>query len=181
MKFCDTWSSSWKLDIDILPFAGGSYNLFAFPSECNFSGLRFNLDLVKIIKEDPKTIMESSPFCKYDSHATVFQNIHDFVATCLLNPSSLLLINLEMAVLGSMYLSVLYGLYSFIWVVKRNYILITLHLFEYAFDILLFLLIQKVATGWSWLMLQKDVPQNHQIYHYIQQILLLYLSIRYVL
>nr|XP_011460723.1 PREDICTED: molybdenum cofactor sulfurase isoform X2 [Fragaria vesca subsp. vesca] len=42
---------------------GGSYNLFAFPSECNFSGLRFNLDLVKIIKEDPKTILESSPFC----------------------------------------------------------------------------------------------------------------------
>ncbi|XP_062011980.1 molybdenum cofactor sulfurase isoform X1 [Rosa rugosa] len=42
---------------------GGAYNLFAFPSECNFSGLRFSLDLVKIIKEDPKRIMEGSPFC----------------------------------------------------------------------------------------------------------------------
>ncbi|KAG8386614.1 hypothetical protein BUALT_Bualt03G0166800 [Buddleja alternifolia] len=29
-----------------------TYNLFAFPSECNFSGLRFNLDLVNVIKED---------------------------------------------------------------------------------------------------------------------------------
>ncbi|KAG6405172.1 hypothetical protein SASPL_132758 [Salvia splendens] len=28
-----------------------TYNLFAFPSECNFSGLRFNLDLVHSIKE----------------------------------------------------------------------------------------------------------------------------------
>ncbi|XP_042007194.1 molybdenum cofactor sulfurase-like isoform X2 [Salvia splendens] len=28
-----------------------TYNLFAFPSECNFSGLRFNLDLVNSIKE----------------------------------------------------------------------------------------------------------------------------------
>ncbi|CAA0815509.1 Molybdenum cofactor sulfurase [Striga hermonthica] len=29
-----------------------TYNLFAFPSECNFSGLRFNLDLVNVVKED---------------------------------------------------------------------------------------------------------------------------------
>ncbi|PIN09781.1 Molybdenum cofactor sulfurase [Handroanthus impetiginosus] len=28
-----------------------TYNLFAFPSECNFSGLKFNLDLVNVIKE----------------------------------------------------------------------------------------------------------------------------------
>ncbi|KAG2679697.1 hypothetical protein I3760_11G063500 [Carya illinoinensis] len=42
---------------------GGAYNLFAFPSECNFSGLRFSLDLVKIIKEDSDRILEGSPFC----------------------------------------------------------------------------------------------------------------------
>lgn len=46
------------------PDAGEAYNLFAFPSECNFSGLRFSLDLVKIIKEDPARILEGSPFCK---------------------------------------------------------------------------------------------------------------------
>ncbi|XP_047981964.1 molybdenum cofactor sulfurase isoform X2 [Salvia hispanica] len=32
-------------------YKGETYNLFAFPSECNFSGLRFNLDLVNSIKE----------------------------------------------------------------------------------------------------------------------------------
>ncbi|GMY33370.1 molybdenum cofactor sulfurase isoform X2, partial [Fagus crenata] len=42
---------------------GDAYNLFAFPSECNFSGLRFSLDLVKIIKEDSERILEGSPFC----------------------------------------------------------------------------------------------------------------------
>ncbi|BFG28744.1 hypothetical protein CerSpe_150180 [Prunus speciosa] len=42
---------------------GEAYNLFAFPSECNFSGLRFSLDLVRIIKEDPARILEGSPFC----------------------------------------------------------------------------------------------------------------------
>ncbi|KAF3438269.1 hypothetical protein FNV43_RR21030 [Rhamnella rubrinervis] len=42
---------------------GDEHNLFAFPSECNFSGLRFNLDMVKIIKEDSKRILEGSPFC----------------------------------------------------------------------------------------------------------------------
>ncbi|XP_059443756.1 molybdenum cofactor sulfurase isoform X3 [Corylus avellana] len=42
---------------------GDTYNLFAFPSECNFSGLRFNLDLVKIIKEDSERILEGSPIC----------------------------------------------------------------------------------------------------------------------
>ncbi|KAL4598330.1 hypothetical protein ACB092_11G052900 [Castanea dentata] len=31
--------------------------------ECNFSGLRFSLDLVKIIKEDSEKILEGSPFC----------------------------------------------------------------------------------------------------------------------
>ncbi|XP_020269187.1 molybdenum cofactor sulfurase isoform X2 [Asparagus officinalis] len=36
---------------DIHP-SGNAYNLFAFPSECNFSGVKYPLDLVKIIKED---------------------------------------------------------------------------------------------------------------------------------
>ncbi|GAA0147305.1 hypothetical protein LIER_07040 [Lithospermum erythrorhizon] len=36
------------------------FNLFAFPSECNFSGLRFNLDLVKIIKEESDALLKGS-------------------------------------------------------------------------------------------------------------------------
>lgn len=42
---------------------GDVYNLFAFPSECNFSGLRFDLDLAKIIKEDSSKILGAS-VCK---------------------------------------------------------------------------------------------------------------------
>ncbi|XP_024008774.1 molybdenum cofactor sulfurase isoform X2 [Eutrema salsugineum] len=42
---------------------GDAYNLFAFPSECNFTGLRFNLDLVKLIKENTETTLQGSPFC----------------------------------------------------------------------------------------------------------------------
>ncbi|KAI4315919.1 hypothetical protein L6164_023948 [Bauhinia variegata] len=44
---------------------GHVYNLFAFPSECNFSGLRFNLDLVKIMKEDSRGISENSSLFKH--------------------------------------------------------------------------------------------------------------------
>lgn len=43
---------------------GYAHNLFAFPSECNFSGVRFSLDLVKIIKEDAERILTGPPFCK---------------------------------------------------------------------------------------------------------------------
>ncbi|XP_028801683.1 molybdenum cofactor sulfurase isoform X1 [Neltuma alba] len=43
---------------------GDVYNLFAFPSECNFSGLRYSLDLVKIIKEDSRRILGGSSACK---------------------------------------------------------------------------------------------------------------------
>ncbi|KAK0597739.1 hypothetical protein LWI29_028205 [Acer saccharum] len=35
---------------------GNAHNLFAFPSECNFSGSKFNLDLVKIMKKNPARI-----------------------------------------------------------------------------------------------------------------------------
>ncbi|KAH6768695.1 molybdenum cofactor sulfurase [Perilla frutescens var. frutescens] len=38
-----------------------TYNLFAFPSECNFSGLRFNLDLVNSIKEGSYQMPGISP------------------------------------------------------------------------------------------------------------------------
>ncbi|KAK6149517.1 hypothetical protein DH2020_017042 [Rehmannia glutinosa] len=38
-----------------------TYNLFAFPSECNFSGRRFNLDLVNVIKEDSYEMPGTSP------------------------------------------------------------------------------------------------------------------------
>ncbi|KAK4493013.1 hypothetical protein RD792_000012 [Penstemon davidsonii] len=36
----------------LLRITGDTYNLFAFPSECNFSGMKFNLDLVNVIKEE---------------------------------------------------------------------------------------------------------------------------------
>lgn len=39
---------------------GNAYNLFAFPSECNFSGMKFRLDLVNIIKEDGGNFLEGS-------------------------------------------------------------------------------------------------------------------------
>ncbi|KAE9620929.1 putative molybdenum cofactor sulfurtransferase [Lupinus albus] len=42
---------------------GDTYNLFAFPSECNFSGLRFGLDLVNIIKENSRRISGISSVC----------------------------------------------------------------------------------------------------------------------
>ncbi|KAL3734047.1 hypothetical protein ACJRO7_023404 [Eucalyptus globulus] len=42
--------------------AGAAYSLFAMPSECNFSGVRFNLDLVSIIKEDSERVLEDSHF-----------------------------------------------------------------------------------------------------------------------
>ena len=45
--------------------AGDACNLFAFPSECNFSGLRFNLELVRKIKEQSASILEGSPFHRY--------------------------------------------------------------------------------------------------------------------
>lgn len=44
-----------------------AFNLFAFPSECNFSGVKFNLDLANIIKEDPERILKESTHCKYIS------------------------------------------------------------------------------------------------------------------
>jgi molybdenum cofactor sulfurtransferase len=31
--------------------SGNNWNIFAFPSECNFSGQKFSLSLVKLIKE----------------------------------------------------------------------------------------------------------------------------------
>ncbi|KAK7317272.1 hypothetical protein RJT34_01353 [Clitoria ternatea] len=40
------------------------HNLFAFPLECNFSGLRFGLDLVKIVQEDSKRIPGIASVCK---------------------------------------------------------------------------------------------------------------------
>ncbi|XP_010272263.1 PREDICTED: molybdenum cofactor sulfurase isoform X2 [Nelumbo nucifera] len=43
---------------------GNIYNLFAFPSECNFSGRKFSLDLVKIIKEDSERVLEGPPHNK---------------------------------------------------------------------------------------------------------------------
>ncbi|XP_072962206.1 molybdenum cofactor sulfurase isoform X2 [Typha angustifolia] len=36
---------------------GTVYNMFAFPSECNFSGEKFDLNLVRLIKEDAQKIL----------------------------------------------------------------------------------------------------------------------------
>ncbi|XP_044504727.1 molybdenum cofactor sulfurase-like isoform X2 [Mangifera indica] len=41
---------------------GNAHNLFAFPSECNFSGSRFTLDLVNVMKKNPTKILGNSPF-----------------------------------------------------------------------------------------------------------------------
>ncbi|KAL4200828.1 hypothetical protein AMTRI_Chr02g255600 [Amborella trichopoda] len=38
------------------------YNLFAFPSECNFSGIKFDLSLVKNVKEDTQSFFKGSPY-----------------------------------------------------------------------------------------------------------------------
>ncbi|XP_008456317.2 molybdenum cofactor sulfurase isoform X3 [Cucumis melo] len=43
---------------------GSAYNLFAFPSECNFSGSKFSLELVKIVKEDLIRYSDGSPSFK---------------------------------------------------------------------------------------------------------------------
>lgn len=43
---------------------GNAYNLFAFPSECNFSGSRFSLHLVNTIRDDTERVLEGSPYCK---------------------------------------------------------------------------------------------------------------------
>ncbi|XP_022149605.1 molybdenum cofactor sulfurase isoform X2 [Momordica charantia] len=40
---------------------GSAYNLFAFPSECNFSGLKFSLELVKVVKKDLIRYFDGSP------------------------------------------------------------------------------------------------------------------------
>lgn len=39
---------------------GDAFNLFAFPSECNFTGLRFCHDLVNIIKGNSESILEGT-------------------------------------------------------------------------------------------------------------------------
>ncbi|KAG4213196.1 hypothetical protein ERO13_A01G039700v2 [Gossypium hirsutum] len=43
---------------------GDAYNLFAFPSECNFSGMRFGLDLVNNVKQNAEKFLEGSPYSK---------------------------------------------------------------------------------------------------------------------
>lgn len=45
--------------------AGNACHLFAFPSECNFSGVRFNLDLVRAIKEQSGEIFKDTILTKY--------------------------------------------------------------------------------------------------------------------
>ncbi|XP_077244486.1 molybdenum cofactor sulfurase (LOS5) (ABA3) isoform X3 [Tasmannia lanceolata] len=43
---------------------GSIYNLFGFPSECNFSGVKFDLNLVNIIKKDIGSVLKGSPYCR---------------------------------------------------------------------------------------------------------------------
>ncbi|XP_026384737.1 molybdenum cofactor sulfurase-like [Papaver somniferum] len=49
-------------DIPTANSLGSAYNLFAFPSECNFSGMKFSLDLVKLMKENSERALEGSPY-----------------------------------------------------------------------------------------------------------------------
>ncbi|KAI3965813.1 hypothetical protein MKX01_010770 [Papaver californicum] len=49
-------------DIPTASSLGSAYNLFAFPSECNFSGMKFSLDLVKLMKENSERALEGSPY-----------------------------------------------------------------------------------------------------------------------
>ncbi|XXG68836.1 hypothetical protein AAC387_Pa06g1841 [Persea americana] len=42
---------------------GGIYNLFAFPSECNFSGVKFDLNLVNIMKKHSESVLQGSSYC----------------------------------------------------------------------------------------------------------------------
>lgn len=58
---------------------GDTYNLFAFPSECNFSGLRFNLDLVNFMKEDLSEMFESSTHHRYSSYNWIASNVTSFL------------------------------------------------------------------------------------------------------
>ncbi|CAO2815208.1 unnamed protein product [Amaranthus hypochondriacus] len=44
--------------------AGNTCHLFAFPSECNFSGVRFNLDFVRAIKEQSNGIFKDKMLTK---------------------------------------------------------------------------------------------------------------------
>ncbi|XVE52899.1 hypothetical protein DITRI_Ditri02bG0161200 [Diplodiscus trichospermus] len=43
---------------------GDACNLFAFPSECNFSGFRFSLDLVNTVKQNAEKILGGSPYSR---------------------------------------------------------------------------------------------------------------------
>ncbi|KAK9684105.1 hypothetical protein RND81_10G186600 [Saponaria officinalis] len=45
-------------------FAGNACHLFAFPSECNFTGVRFNLDLVKAVKKHSEETFRDSSLSK---------------------------------------------------------------------------------------------------------------------
>ncbi|KAK9132608.1 hypothetical protein Scep_012136 [Stephania cephalantha] len=54
-------------DFDEAPKAdstGHVYNLFAYPSECNFSGVKYSLDLANIVKQDHHNALEGSPYCR---------------------------------------------------------------------------------------------------------------------
>ncbi|GAB2223609.1 hypothetical protein Droror1_Dr00017750 [Drosera rotundifolia] len=45
-------------------FTGNAFHLFAFPSECNFSGAKFSLDLVRTVKEQSEGNFGDLPFRK---------------------------------------------------------------------------------------------------------------------
>ncbi|XP_021738426.1 molybdenum cofactor sulfurase-like isoform X1 [Chenopodium quinoa] len=43
---------------------GTAHHLFAFPSECNFSGMRFNLDLIRALKEQSENTLKDTTLIK---------------------------------------------------------------------------------------------------------------------
>ncbi|KAF5179121.1 Molybdenum cofactor sulfurase [Thalictrum thalictroides] len=63
-----------------------SYNLFAFPSECNFSGSKFSLDLVKTVKEDSEIVLEGLPYSK---HRRCWMVLIDAAKGCATQPPDL--------------------------------------------------------------------------------------------
>ncbi|KAL8205664.1 hypothetical protein R6Q57_009215 [Mikania cordata] len=64
--------------------SGEIHNLFAFPSECNFSGLRFKLDLIDIIKEDSEKLLEGTQYCRGN-----WMVLLDAAKGCSTNPPNL--------------------------------------------------------------------------------------------
>lgn len=65
-------------------FSGDACSLLAIPSECNFSGTRFNLDHVRAIKEDFGRQVEGHNYHRLTIHIQlrIYTSIVDAVLSC---------------------------------------------------------------------------------------------------